>query len=270
MCGHSCGRPLRRAAFRGPSARAGQACREEGQERPSREGPHPRCEVEHGRDRQGHRRIPGPVQRTLSGWLGYAAGRHRCGRPVRPAIPGAERACRCYDRKHDAFQGQGCIAVDLPIDGGGRRRAEGRGICTLYPFAAGSIGSAKGPADPTFYPYGPKPGAAPTSVSGGTIAMPVAVPPKTKVAALTPAAIAQVGLSPTGNYVLFGLGSHNSMVGRNMANAPVHFSDDAFQVPNYYYQRFGVIFKIGFTNAAGKYTSLGQAVSRRRRGHQPR
>ena len=134
----------------------------------------------------------------------------------------------------------------------------GAGINTLYTLAA-----FPNQADPTFYPYSQNVGTIPTSVSGGTLANPVPVPAGTNVAALTPAAIAQLGLNPSSNYVLFGLGSYNSMVGRNMVNAPVHFTDDPNQTPVYYYARFGVVVKIGnFTGPGqtGTYTSSSQAV----------
>jgi Tfp pilus assembly protein PilE len=157
----------------------------------------------------------------------------------------------------------GGLVTVYPLLAGDAAALSNGGINTLYTFATGPVGSATGPADPTFYPYGPVPGALPASVSGGTIANPIAVPTGTKVAALSPVAIAQLGLNPNANYVIFGLGSYNSMVGRNMVNAPVHFSDDGAQAPTYYYARFGVIFKIGNyagPGQTGTYTPSSQAT----------
>jgi Tfp pilus assembly protein PilE len=134
----------------------------------------------------------------------------------------------------------------------------GAGINTLFTMA-----TYPNQPDPTFYPYPSTPGTIPVGIGGSTIANPTQVPAGTQVAALTPAAIAQLGLNPNSNYVLFGLGSYNSMIGRNMVNAPVHFSDDPNQTPIYYYARFGVVFKIGNYTGPGQtgtYTSLSQAV----------
>jgi hypothetical protein len=66
--------------------------------------------------------------------------------------------------------------------------------------------------------------------------------------------MSNLGLPTTGQYVIFGLGTYNGMVGKSMVAPPVHFSDDPNQAPTYYYARFGVIFKLG------NWTKPGQAA----------
>ena len=130
----------------------------------------------------------------------------------------------------------------------------GKGI---FAFAAPVNGVLAAPNDPTFYPYaGYTPGTAPTGMTLADTTTVLATP--------TPLAISNLGLPANGQYVIFGLGTYNSMVGRNMVAPPVHFSDDPNQAPVYYYARFGVIFKIGnwtgTTQGLGNYQVSSQAT----------
>jgi hypothetical protein len=85
----------------------------------------------------------------------------------------------------------------------------------------------------------------------------------TKVAVLSQTAAGRLyndSTSPQGAYVVFGVGSGTAIVGHGIAEAPVHYADDAGDLgnPQLTYARFGVVFRV--TNPAGTALDTAQFV----------
>jgi hypothetical protein len=130
----------------------------------------------------------------------------------------------------------------------------GVGITTVQPMVA-TPATAPGngqPFDPTFNYY-----VNPTIATPG---LPVATPGLALAGldpANNPAAAARcsaLNLSLTGRYVCLGIGPRNSMIGKTVQNAPVHFGDQPALNPEYGYQRFVAIFKVSDTAVGAAFT----------------
>ena len=99
----------------------------------------------------------------------------------------------------------------------------------------------------------------PTSVSGGTITIRLLCLPILRWLHSLPGPLLNRA-EPNGNYVIFGLGSYNSMVGKNMVNAPVHFSDESLKLLPTFTLASGWFSRLASPRVGGTYTSLSQAT----------
>ena len=66
----------------------------------------------------------------------------------------------------------------------------------------------------------------------------------------------QLNLPVTGRYVVLGVGSRCSMVGKTMASAPVHFGDTPVLNPEFGYERLCGVFEISDTNNPNFTTAI--------------
>jgi prepilin-type N-terminal cleavage/methylation domain-containing protein len=115
------------------------------------------------------------------------------------------------------------------------------------------------PDHATFSPY------------ASAVTSPTAVAAGVRLVSLTADGIVKLNLEPTGQYVVLGLGSRNSMIGKTVADAPVHFPDNPDDDPSRFYSRFGVVFKVNVGRALpvavvafhhdGELTTLGDHVA---------
>ncbi len=110
--------------------------------------------------------------------------------------------------------------------------------------------SPNGPGfDPTFNYYTNPPvglGTASTPVATGLVL--AVLDPTASSAAATKAAT--LNLSPTGLYVLLGVGQRSSLVGKTIQTPPVHFGDQPALNPEYGYERLVAIYQIAESNPA--------------------
>ena len=116
----------------------------------------------------------------------------------------------------------------------------GTGITTVQAMVP-TFASAPAGFDPTFNNY--------SSTTPATGA--VAIKTGTVLAGLDPAnnanALARCitfNLSTTGRFVVLGVGPRNSMIGKTVQSAPVHFPDQTVINPEYAYMRFCAIFRV--------------------------
>jgi type II secretory pathway pseudopilin PulG len=114
------------------------------------------------------------------------------------------------------------------------------------------------PFTPTFNPY--------SSTTNPPVPTPITS--STVVAFVSPAGIARAGIIGSQNintasstqFVMFGVGSRCSIIGKTMANAPHLFTDNpALENPANVYERFGVIFQVEDGN--GNPLSVAQFIS---------
>jgi prepilin-type N-terminal cleavage/methylation domain-containing protein len=107
---------------------------------------------------------------------------------------------------------------------------------------------------PTFHPY-----------NGGVIDLTAGTP---TVAFVSEQAVKQdtrLVSDPNGlrgdRYVVFGLGKRCTMIGKTIADPPVHFSDTTTERPEQVYARYGLVFQVAKGNGVGNpATPLGRAV----------
>lgn len=119
----------------------------------------------------------------------------------------------------------------------------GAGITTILPMA----NSGTGDFSPTFYPYGDD---ASVSLTSSPALATVAINASTNLPQITGAAAArEFGAPIDAKYVILGIGRFNSMQGKTMLEAPVHFAETADGAPNLAYARYGAVFQV--TDAAG-------------------
>ena len=118
------------------------------------------------------------------------------------------------------------------------------GITTVAPMYATSaaLTAAGGDASPTFNPY--------------SSLVPVTLATGSQVLIMTGAQLAQYGILPAATtnaadrFVLFGVGKANTMIGKVMSDAPLHFGDGSATNPTTFYCRFAAIFRISQGGAA--------------------
>ena len=113
------------------------------------------------------------------------------------------------------------------------------GITTLYKLVGTKAALDAAGQSPTFDPW-----------QGGSTAPTKLNLAGDSVITLGPSGIAKLNLSPTGTYLVVGLGKLSKMVGRTIAEPPYHFLDDPNSTPNDVYARYAVIFKVSDPVAA--------------------
>ncbi len=130
------------------------------------------------------------------------------------------------------------------------------GLATVQSMVAAWPGTGTG-FDPTFNYYTDY--ATPGLPSANAIALAAG----TVVGGLDPTAIPaaatrcqQLNLPVTGRYVVLGVGSRCSMVGKTMASAPVHFGDTPVLNPEFGYERLCGVFEISDTNNPNFTTAI--------------
>lgn len=92
----------------------------------------------------------------------------------------------------------------------------------------------------------------------------ITIAASTKVVSVSEAAVEstllhqdQAGSTYGDVYVIFGLGKASSMIGKAIADAPVHFAESEAENPNNAYGRFGLVFRIARgTGVSGTPTSI--------------
>jgi len=122
------------------------------------------------------------------------------------------------------------ITNATPLTAGEANALTEAGITAVYHFE-------DDPDHATFDPY------------ATALAAPTAVASTVEVVRLTAAGKTKLGLDLLNEYVVLGLGTRSSMVGKGIVEAPVHFPDSPTEDPSRYYGRFGVVFKVNAERA---------------------
>lgn len=142
------------------------------------------------------------------------------------------------------------------------------GITSVMPMAAypGTGGTYSATAlgtgfDPTFNYYAdyasPGNGSAvpQTITNGGTPTMALIDPVNGGAGSPAYVLCTKMGWAVTGRYVVLGVGTRNTMVGKTMVSAPVHYGDQPVLNPEYGYEHIVAVFKVSDTNTSAFTTA---------------
>jgi type II secretory pathway pseudopilin PulG len=187
-------------------------------------------------------------------WLQYHAQTHNrypdgwdsltAGTTIAPYIPGARPGETSLDLTTDTLTTAEWNALNAA------------GIMTVYRMDPTLDETLTPPQSPTFNPY-ELPLTPLTTTDRVVMLTPVGA---SKVVRDTPAEILATGQENiTSRFVVLGLGSRNTMIGKSATEAPLHFPESSALGPHSVYNRFGVVFQVS-RNANGTQVPLTKAA----------